>query len=212
MAERRNFDSAAVTWDEEPRRVKLAEETAAAIITAVPLSQSVSAMDYGCGTGLLTLFIQPHVGSVVGADISPGMLEMLETKVRGRGLTNVATLLLDAEAGGTIDDRFDLLTCHMTLHHVEDVPALFRQFFEMLLPGGTLCLSDLDAEDGSFHSDPTGVFSRGFDRDDLRHLLSDGGFRDIRDTTAAVIRKKSDEGEREYPVFLLTARKRCADE
>ena len=207
MKERRDFDKAAATWDEEPRRVKLAEDTAAAIAGMVPLSKTMTAMDYGCGTGLLTLLIQPHVGRIIGADSSKGMLEVLERKVRDRGLDNVSALLLDAEAGGAAEERVDLLTCHMTLHHVEDIPRLFSRFHEMLFPGGILCLSDLDAEDGSFHSDPTGVFSHGFDRNDLRALLAEAGFTDIRDTTAAVIHKKSAEGEREYPVFLITARK-----
>jgi 2-polyprenyl-3-methyl-5-hydroxy-6-metoxy-1,4-benzoquinol methylase len=206
MTQLRDFDTAAATWDEEPRRVKLAEDMAAAIAGRVPLSKSMTAIDYGCGTGLLTLLIQTHVGRIIGADSSKGMLEVLERKVRDRGLGNVDTLLIDAGAEGPAEERVHLLTCHMTLHHVEDIPALFRRFHEMLLPGGILCLSDLDAEDGSFHSDATGVFFHGFDRDNLRALLADAGFTDIRDTTASVIKKKSDEGEREYPVFLITAR------
>ena len=203
----RDFDKAAATWDEEPRRVKLAEDTAAAIAGMVPLSKTMTAMDYGCGTGLLTLLIRPHVGRIIGADSSKGMLEVLERKVRDLGLDNVGTMLIDAETVAAAEERVDLLTCHMTLHHVEDIPLLFLKFHEMLFPAGILCLSDLDAEDGSFHSDTTGVFSHGFDRNDLRVLLAEAGFTDIRDTTAAVIQKKSAEGEREYPVFLITARK-----
>jgi ubiquinone/menaquinone biosynthesis C-methylase UbiE len=204
---RRDFDTEAATWDEEPRRVRLAEDTAAAITGMVPLSKTMTAMDYGCGTGLLSLLIQPHVGRIIGADSSKGMLGVLERKVRDRGLDNVGTMFLDAEAEGAAEERVDLLTCHMTLHHVEDIPWLINKFSEMLLPGGILCLSDLDAEDGSFHSDPTGVFSWGFDREDIKALLAEAGLTDIRDTTASVIHKISDEGEREYPVFLITARK-----
>jgi ubiquinone/menaquinone biosynthesis C-methylase UbiE len=207
MAERRDFDTAALTWDEEPRRVTLAGDTAAAILGMIHLSPEMAAMDYGCGTGLLTLLLAPHVGRMVGADSSRGMLEVLDAKIRMLGLPNVATLLLDAEAGGTTGERFNLLTCHMTLHHVENIPALLERLHDLLLPGGTLCLSDLDAEDGSFHSDATGVFSWGFDRGRLRTLLAAAGFEAIRDTTAAVVRKQSMEGEREYPVFLMTATK-----
>ena len=211
MTQLRDFDTAAATWDEEPRRVKLAEDTAAAIAGMVPLSKTMTAMDYGCGTGLLTLLIQPHVGRIIGADSSKGMLEVLERKVRNLGLGNVGTLLIDTGAEGPAEERVDLLTCHMTLHHVGDIPRLFQRFHEMLLSGGILCLSDLDEEDGSFHSDSTGVFSWGFDREDLRTLLADAGFTDTRDTTASVIQKISDSGERAYPVFLITTRKPRAE-
>jgi len=74
MTHLRDFDTAAATWDEEPRRVKLSEDMAAAIAGRVPLSKSMTAIDYGCGTGLLTLLIQPHVGRIIGADSSKGML------------------------------------------------------------------------------------------------------------------------------------------
>ena len=100
MIDLRDFDKAAATWDEEPRRVKLAEDTAAAIAGTISLSETMTSMDYGCGTGLLTLLIQPHVGRIIGADSSKGMLEVLERKVRDRGLDNMETLFLDAEAGG----------------------------------------------------------------------------------------------------------------
>lgn len=208
MVERRNFDTVADTWDEEPRRIKLAVDVAGAIMTAVPLTKSMIALDYGCGTGLLTLCLQPEVRRIIGADSSPQMLKVLETKVRSLALSNVTTMLLDAEAGGTTSERFDLLTCHMTMHHVENIPVLFDFFNGLLHSGGTVCLSDLDVEDGSFHSDLSGVFFWGFDRDRLRGDLAQAGFEEIRNTTASVINKKTNQGEREYPVFLITARKK----
>jgi hypothetical protein len=72
----------------------------------------------------------------------------------------------------------------MVLHHVPYTIELFKIWQEMLLPGGQLCLADLDTEDGSFHSDKTGVFHFGFNREHLKLLLHSAGFSEARDVTA----------------------------
>lgn len=66
--EKRDFDKAAATWDEDPRRVKLAEDVAAAILREAVLSKDMDALDFGCGIGLVTLKLQPYVRSITGAD------------------------------------------------------------------------------------------------------------------------------------------------
>jgi len=82
----------------------------------------------------------------------------------------------------------------MTLHHVPDPAALIVQLSGALLPGGTLAVADLDAEDGSFHGDNTGVLHLGFDRVLLvRNLFQQGGLREVRDVTAAWSRRRSRE-------------------
>jgi len=69
--ERRDFDKEAAKWDENPGRVKLANEVADSIIREAAPSAGMDALDFGCGTGLVTLRIQPLVGSITGADSSP---------------------------------------------------------------------------------------------------------------------------------------------
>lgn len=207
MTEQSNFDVKAATWDEEPRRVQLAYEVADAVIGAVQLTKEMDAIDFGCGTGLLTLLLQPHLRSITGVDSSRGMLEKLERKVRELGLANVRTLFCDLEKNERPEGEYHLIASSMTLHHVAEIGPLFRLFHKLLLPGGTICLADLDKEDGTFHDDPTGVHHFGFERPRVRELLAEAGFSEIRDTTAAVIRKGSPGNSRDYPVFLISARK-----
>ncbi len=206
--QQRNFDKVAASWDEEPRRLKLAKEVATAIMGAVRLDSGMAALDYGCGTGLVTLALQPHLGRITGADSSRGMLDVLEHKVRQLGLTNVTTRLVDFARGERLAEQFQLIVSSMTLHHVPDLAPLLRHFYELLQPGGVLCLADLDTEDGSFHSDFTGVAHFGLDRVALKGELKECGFRDARDTTAATVIKELGEGRiRDYTVFLITATK-----
>jgi ubiquinone/menaquinone biosynthesis C-methylase UbiE len=206
--ERKDFNQEAAQWDANPGRVRLANDVADAILRATALSHDMEALDFGCGTGLVTLRLQPLVKTITGADSSEGMLEVLRGKVKAKGLTNVQTRLVNFEKGDRIEGAFDLIVSSMTLHHVPDTAALFRQWYGLLVPGGTLCCADLDSEDGSFHGDNKGVFHLGFDRSKLKALLHEVGFRDVLDTRAAtMVKDVPGKGEKEFPVFLVTARK-----
>jgi ubiquinone/menaquinone biosynthesis C-methylase UbiE len=204
----RNFNEAASSWDDEPRRVRLASEVAECVKKAVTVTGEMTVLDYGCGTGLVTLCLQPLVRSITGADLSDGMLEILRGKIEARGLTNVKAVLLDRGRETFPAESFELLVSSMTLHHVEDVARLLAAFHRVLLPGGVLAVADLDAEDGSFHGHGPSAAHSGFDRDRMRGMLEEAGFREIQEVTAATIEKPDARDIlRTYTVFLMTARK-----
>ena len=206
--ERKAFDKEAAQWDEDPGRVKLANDVADAIIREASLSRDMDVLDFGCGTGLVTLRLQPLVSTITGSDRSKGMLGVLESKVGSQGLSNVRTQFVDFEKGCSVEGRFHLIISSMTLHHVQDTAVLFKQWHDLLLPGGLLCAADLDTEDGSFHVNNTGVFHLGFDREQLKTLLIKTGFHDVRAVTAAtMMRDVAGGGMREFPVFLIVGRK-----
>ena len=74
------FDMAALTWDEKPVRVNIAKNIAEKIKELVPLNQNMKVLDFGCGTGLLSFFLQPYVGEITGIDTSKGMIEVFDKK------------------------------------------------------------------------------------------------------------------------------------
>ena len=206
--ENKDFDKEAAQWDANPGRVKLANEVADAIIREAAPARDMDVLDFGCGTGLVTLRLQPLVRTILGADSSQGMLGVLEGKIRTQGIENARTRFVDFEKGDRIEGRFHLLVSSMTLHHVPDTAGLFKQWHALLLPGGLICFADLDAEDGSFHGDNTGVFHQGFDRDYLNKLLLAAGFHDVRSTTATIMtRDVEGKGGKKFPVFLIVAKK-----
>ena len=204
----RNFDEAASSWDEESRRVRLASEVAECVKRVVAVTDEMTVLDYGCGTGLVTLCLQPLVRSITGADLSDGMLEILRGKIVARGLTNVKAVLLDLDRETFPAESFDLVVSSMTLHHVQDVARLLADFYRVLRPGGRLAVADLDEEDGSFHGHGLSAVHSGFDRDRMRGMLEEAGFREIQGVTAASI-EKADVRDiiRTYTVFLMTAQK-----
>jgi ubiquinone/menaquinone biosynthesis C-methylase UbiE len=205
--EKRDFDKEAGSWD-EPRRARMANDIANAITGEIRVTPDMDVLDFGCGTGLLTLHFQPLARSVTGVDSSPGMLDILKAKIRDRNLANVEARQVDLDKGGVIDGRYHLIASSMTLHHIRDVQPLLDLFYRILAPGGYLGIADLDLDDGLFHGDnQDGVFHDGFDRAALRQMFAAAGFDDVTDRTATTVVRQVPGGTRPFTVFLITGRK-----
>lgn len=206
--EKRDFNAAAATWDEKPARVQLAHDVARSILATVPVGPETEVLDFGCGTGLLSLAIQPRARSVIAVDSSPEMIETLRKKLHGQGITNVKTLLCDVEKGETLPGTYDLVVSNMTFHHIRDVGSLLLTLAGIIRPGGMIAIADLDSDEGKFHDSNDGVFHFGFDRSIMKKYFEAAGFTDVRNRTAAVRQKAGPDGEmQQFPVFLMTGKK-----
>ena len=85
-------------------------------------------MDFGCGTGLLTMRLQPLVHSITGVDSSNGMLEVFKSKIAKLKLNNVRAVLVNLDNNDTLAGNYDLVVSNMTLHHIKEIEPLFDQF------------------------------------------------------------------------------------
>jgi len=195
------FEHRAADWEKNRQRIENVDNIARTMHERVHFTGTMEVMDFGSGTGLLLERIAPKVRKVTAVDTSAAMNEQLERK-RDALPCELEILRVDLLAT-PIGRRFDGIVSSMTLHHVDDVPALLRTFHGLLDDGGFIALADLDREDGRFHADDTGVFHEGFDREALAAAARDAGFTAVETCTASVIRKPRGD----YPVFLLTARK-----
>ncbi len=200
-----DFDSKAKNWDEVPDRIDRANAVAAAIRENVTLSRNMAALEYGCGTGLLSFALQTELGQITLADSSSGMLDVLMEKIARGGISNMSPLWLDLAVDPVPAERFDLLYTLLTLHHIPDTAKILGCFHSLLQPGGVLCIADLDKEDGSFHAHETEFDGHnGFDRSALGSELEQAGFKNIRFTTCYTLIKEG----RPYPLFLAIAGKK----
>jgi cyclopropane fatty-acyl-phospholipid synthase-like methyltransferase len=201
------FDERAKTWDADPDKWARAFAVADGIAARVPLGGGMVALEYGCGTGLLSFALQAKLGQIVLADSSPGMLAVLDQKIAAAGATNMRSLKLDLAVDPSPPDRYDLVCSLMTLHHVEDVGGLLAKLHALMKSPGYLCVADLDAEDGSFHG-PDFTGHRGFDRQTLGGMATHAGFENVSFSTVFCINKPGSPGQKDFPVFLMVAERR----
>lgn len=204
---KRNFDEAAATWDTPPR-VKLAGDVTRAVMAQIPFSKDMDILDLGCGTGLSSLAICPHVRSVTGADSSKGMLDVFRQKAEQQGFQNVRTHHLELDASEALPGTYHAVIMNMVLHHVQDTAALLSKIARALYPGGYLAVADLDPDDGLFHASSEGIFHNGFERAELRKIFTAAGLVDVSDRLASeIVRPIPDGSSRSFSIFLMTGRK-----
>jgi ubiquinone/menaquinone biosynthesis C-methylase UbiE len=181
-----------------------------AMIAVLGLSGNETLLDYGTGTGIVALRMQPLVRQVIAADSSRGMLDVLENKLKTSGTANVRTVILDLERSDVATDDIDpdVVVSAMTLHHIADTARFAAALYGLLPIGGRIAIADLDTESGDFHPDNTGVEHFGFDREELSRVFSTVGFESVQLGTACeFVRPTADGGEKGFPIFLLSARK-----
>ncbi|MGQ9455556.1 MAG: class I SAM-dependent DNA methyltransferase [Armatimonadota bacterium] len=201
---RRRFDAAAQTWDQNQQRKLLAEAVLAGILKRVPVNPQTDVMDYGCGTGMLTLELAPKVRSVLAADISDGMLSVLREKIKANNISNIKTILLDLQTDELVEQKFNLIVSNMTMHHVREVPRVIAKLAAALLPRGWLCVADLESEPGNFHADKTGVEHFGFAPSTVKQMFEQAGLQNITVETVFVMRRDVGGETRKFPIFLAS--------
>lgn len=201
-----SFDDKARTWDDDPVKTARAEAIAAAIRARVPLAPALRGFEFGCGTGLLSFALREALGPITLSDNSSGMLDVLRAKLTARGITDMQVLQLDLLHDPLPDAQFDLAYSAMTLHHIADTDAALARLYTLLAPGAYLCIADLDAEDGSFHGAGFDGHN-GFERGELSARARRAGFTAVDFSTVFTLSKGDGAQRRDYPVFLMVARK-----
>jgi predicted TPR repeat methyltransferase len=195
------FANKAKDYEKEQNRVNNVQSIASLIMKEINYNKKMNIMDFGSGTGLLLSNIAPFVHSITAVDMSESMNKVLdEKKDTFDCLIEIKKLDLSKD---TLNMKFDNIISSMTIHHIENIEKIFIKFYDMLDDGGTIALSDLDTEDGTFHKEDTGVYHFGFDRDYFLNIAKKVGFVDLKMQTVGKVIKPYGE----YSVFLMTGKK-----
>lgn len=145
------------------------EALGALLAAAVPGRRFASALDLGCGTGLMGAVLRPLAARLTGLDLSPRML----ARAREKGLYDTLlagdlAALLPAEAG-----RHDLVAAADVLPYLGALPPLLAAIAAALRPGGLFLATLERADDAALRLLPTQRFAHG--EGYLRSALADAG-------------------------------------
>lgn len=195
------FEHKADIYDKDDNRVSNVENIANAIIESVDFNSKMHLIDFGSGTGLLLERIAPFVRKITAIDVSKSMNDQLHKK-RSSLSCEIDILEVNLE-NSVISEKFDGVISSMTMHHVKDIQAMFAKFYSLLNEGGIIAIADLDKEDGSFHTEDTGVYHFGFERDAIAKAARQVGFREVETVNASVVQKPHGN----FSVFLLIAKR-----
>ena len=100
-----------------------------------------TALDVGCGAGLLAEPLARLGATVTGLDAAPELIDAAQMHARTGGLT------IDYRAGdiAEVAGQFDLVTCMEVIEHVADPAAFTMALARRLAPRGLLILSTPNA-------------------------------------------------------------------
>lgn len=202
-----NFDTEAVNWDSE-RRVHRARLIAEEINKITKIKKYSNALEFGCGTGLVSFNLHDKFENVTLVDTSQGMIDMLNSKIQESNIKNMAAYNIDINKELKLTEKYDVIYTSMALHHILDIEATLENLYKLLNKEGYLCIVDLDEEDGSFHSEEKDFKGHnGFNQQKLSNLLEKIAYKDIKSNTFYSDEKIISSGKINYSLFLMTGRK-----
>jgi 2-polyprenyl-6-hydroxyphenyl methylase/3-demethylubiquinone-9 3-methyltransferase len=123
-----------------PLRLRYIREAVAPDSRARHALAGKTALDVGCGAGLLTEPLARMGAAVTGIDAAPENIAAAQAHAAAGGLT-ITYRTVPVETLAAAGTAFDLVTCMEVVEHVADRAAFLAALRTLTAPGGTLVMS-----------------------------------------------------------------------
>ena len=163
-----DFNHKAETFD-SPKNIFLANLVCQAVEKQIDLLSDKEILDFGGGTGLLTLPLAKQAKSVTLVDISEKMLEQARLKAEQQDIKNIQFLEQDL-LEKPLEKEIDLIVVCRVLHHMLDLDAALSLFHQHLKEDGQLLIADFTKIEANHH---------GFELVELEKQLIEHGFSSV---------------------------------
>ncbi len=159
-------------------------------------------LDLGSGGGFDAFLAARQVGPsgrVIGVDMTPEMIALARANAAKVGVDYVEFRLGDIEHLPVDDASVDVIMSNCVINLAPDKPAVFREAFRVLVPGGRLAISDMVAVGdlpAAIANDPaayTGCIAGAAPVAELERLIADAGFQQVRVTVQGQSREFVEE-------------------
>ena len=135
--QRYGWDKAATRYERSWQRQLEPAQNRLLALSALGSGERV--VDVACGTGLVTFAAAAAVGSngsVIGVDLSQGMVDLARAHARERGLGHVRFERMGAEELVLPVASFDVALCALGLMYVPDARKAVGEMARVITPGG----------------------------------------------------------------------------
>ncbi|WP_321994074.1 class I SAM-dependent methyltransferase [Clostridium butyricum] len=203
-----DFDIQSITWDDE-RRKNRAKLIAQEISKSIQIEKQYTALEFGCGTGLISFCLNDKFEMITLVDTSKGMVDVLNSKINEFEIDNMKAYQIDINESNILpENSYDVIYTSMALHHIVDTETTIKNLYKLLKSDGYLCIIDLDEEDGSFHKEEKDFNGHnGFNQNVLKNVLLEIGFKEVETNTFYEGLKVVEEMKVKYSLFLMIGKK-----
>lgn len=203
-----DFDIQSITWDDE-RRKNRAKLIAQEISKSIHIEKQYTALEFGCGTGLISFCLNDKFEMITLVDTSKGMVDVLNSKINEFEIDNMKAYQIDINESNILpENSYDVIYTSMALHHIIDTETTIKNLYKLLKSDGYLCIIDLDEEDGSFHKEERDFNGHnGFNQNVLKNILLEIGFKEVDTNTFYEDLKVVEEMNVKYSLFLMIGKK-----
>lgn len=149
MSNKEIFQRMANKYDNEEREL-LANKITNELKIQIKDWENKSVLDYGGGTGLVSLPLANDVKHLTISDISENMLDVVQSKIDKNSYKNVSTKHIDY-LNQKDSEKYDVIIVSLVLLHIKETKKIIDALISHLKPQGTLLIVDFIKNENVYH-------------------------------------------------------------